>query len=182
MLDSSIAVEFIYCECGCCETRSKYDKYGRERKYISGHNTRYKFGENNWNWKGGRIIDGKGYIQIVVRDHPYKNTSDRVQEHRLVMEKHLGRYLTKDEEIHHINRSKDDNRIENLYLCSKQEHDDIERYEKIIGNKILRNIDNYEIIKKCVDELRKFRKKLASKPHSSGNLVDTILGLHRQQT
>jgi hypothetical protein len=30
-------VEFKYCECGCQKSLSKYDKRGRERKFINGH-------------------------------------------------------------------------------------------------------------------------------------------------
>ena len=30
-------MEIIYCVCGCGKTRSKYDKYGKERKFIKGH-------------------------------------------------------------------------------------------------------------------------------------------------
>jgi len=65
---------------------------------------------------GRKIISNYGYILVKNRDHPYCDSRGYVREHRLVMEKHLGRYLYTKEKIHHINENKSDNRIENLKL------------------------------------------------------------------
>ncbi len=42
--------------------------------------------------------------------------------HRYVMEEYLGRRLSREEHVHHINHDKKDNRIENLQIISNSEH------------------------------------------------------------
>jgi len=82
-------------------------------------------GEKAYGWKGGRYKEGRdGYIMIYCPNgHPaYRSKTPHIPEHRLVMEKELGRYLSKDEEVHHINGIKDDNRLENLELVMKKAH------------------------------------------------------------
>jgi hypothetical protein len=69
-------------------------------------------------WNGGRVKTPSGYIKIHAEKHPKSDINGLIFEHRVVMEKHIGRYLKPEEVVHHINGIKDDNRIENLELFS----------------------------------------------------------------
>lgn len=77
-------------------------------------------GDKNGRWTGGRITHSLGYVWIHSPIHPYADTRGYVLEHRLVIEKSVGRYLKKQEVVHHINGNKKDNRTENLKLYSNQ--------------------------------------------------------------
>lgn len=137
----AIAHKNNYCNYDCMFKSKTWKEEVIKNKWNTGgkNNPMYRvhrYGEDAPNWKGGRIIDFNGYILIKKRSHPNCNHSGYVPEHRLVMEKHLGRYLIHDEVVHHLDDNRKNNKINNLMLFSNiTEHI---RYHR----EMLNNYDN----------------------------------------
>ena len=80
-------------------------------------------GDKHPSWKGGRRRQGI-YWMLWMPEHP-NATGARgayVYEHRIVMERHLGRLLESHEVVHHRNGDGSDNRLENLELTDQSSH------------------------------------------------------------
>lgn len=73
-------------------------------------------------WKIEKTVKKGDYMYAIVRDHPYRTKNDYVLLHRVVMENHLGRLLDKDEVVHHKDKDKFNNAIENLEVLTKEQH------------------------------------------------------------
>jgi hypothetical protein len=122
---------YIWTPCPICG-KCRWVQRGNEKRsrlcrecYLKERIKNMPSGENHPSWRGG-TWKHEGYTLIKLPKNSYfypmtaKNGS--IPEHRLVMAKHLGRYLLKSEQVHHIDGDKSNNRIENLELISPANH------------------------------------------------------------
>lgn len=72
------------------------------------------------------------YRYIYKPEHPSAIGTRKlyIAEHRLVMEEHIGRYLTNDEIVHHEDEDTLNNKIDNLILMSVSEHNKHHAYKR----------------------------------------------------
>lgn len=99
-----------------------------------------------------RFKNNHGYWRVKCENHPNCSNTGYVLEHRLVMEKKIGRYLARDELVHHIDGNRENNNINNLEICSHQQHDkehvkDRHRYSREDWEKSAKKIHLKEDIK-----------------------------------
>lgn len=115
------------CEGETFQERRNFRKY--TRAFCSKECRHAGFsGVNNPNWREGRKSKrGKngGHILVYAPDHPQARKGF-VPEHRLVMERKLGRLLTEAEKVHHKNLDMQDNADSNLVVTNNiREHNKV---------------------------------------------------------
>ena len=79
-------------------------------------------GKKSFASKGGRRINERGYTEVWNPSHRNAMKNGYVLEHRMIMSDHMGRVLSNNEDVHHVNGNKSDNWIDNLKLLTKDVH------------------------------------------------------------
>lgn len=101
------------CACGCGTLSIG--------KWAPGHMTKTFSSEEQKRRNDKSRPDKYDHIRGSGRPDVYVKQNGRHQ-HRRVMEEYLGRKLTFQEVVHHKNRNKHDNRLENLEILTRAEH------------------------------------------------------------
>jgi hypothetical protein len=86
-----------------------------------------------------------GYIMVPIVSGRMKNNYQL--QHRVLMERHLGRRLLPTEHVHHINGVKTDNRLDNLEIIGADVHAGISTAQGVRKRRALR------------DELEEYRRR-----------------------
>lgn len=99
-------------------------KRANEQKYCSRacmarQRATYYHGKIHHKWNGGQFFDN-GYIRLVTRRED--GSRYMPMQHRVFMLERLGREYTQDEVVHHINRNRSDNDINNLQVMTRSGH------------------------------------------------------------
>lgn len=81
-------------------------------------------------WNINNIVSKGDYIYTTVKEHPNATKNGYVLLHRIIMENHLKRLLTKQEIVHHKDGNKKNNDLSNLELMEKSIHNKEHGLEK----------------------------------------------------
>lgn len=101
-----------------------------------------KNGQNSPSWRGGTYISSDGYRMVYCQSKDLDNNigwKSYKKEHKVIYEKFLGRELTKDEVIHHIDGDKLNNNLDNLVLInSDKNHRHIHHQLEILSMELVK--------------------------------------------
>lgn len=105
----------------------KSPEYRKKQQEARKHWENFVKGKHPQNYSGGRSVESTKYVRVYMPLHPYANPRGYVYEHRLVVEKRLGRYLESWEVVHHKDGNKHNNSTENLEVLTRSEHSSLHK-------------------------------------------------------
>lgn len=93
---------------------------------LRGRHGNHARGNEHYRWNDGRMISEHGYIKLRVGvDHPLADPNGYAYEHLIVWAS-AGRPLPADNEtLHHANEDKTDNRLDNLEVMVRGDHNSL---------------------------------------------------------
>jgi hypothetical protein len=105
--------------CGVVDADGKCAKQMAARKMCQMHYRRWTlYKDPTITKRNANPKYPRKYKFVVKHGHPNANSWGDIAEHRFVMSEHIGRALLPQENVHHMNGDRFDNRIENLELWS----------------------------------------------------------------
>ena len=111
------------------------------------------------------IRDLNGYRCIYMPEHPKAMKNDNwlgyVYEHIEVAERYLGRSLSEDEFVHHLDLNKQNNRNENLLVLHKTQHPKFHAWLNRC-NPIVTKLDELSFCQGCGHTLQEKQEKFCS--------------------
>lgn len=165
------------CACGCGGQLEPTDKRGRVRRFISGHNGRVDIHPKR---KNGQVLK-RGHVYVFhAGPHPRRGKNDGyVARATLVAEAALGRYLERHEVVHHINRDKADDRIENLRVMTNAEHIALHNNEDAPKGVAAQRGENVWSAKLTVPDVLHMRETRQRDPEMSFREIGAMYGVSK---
>ena len=123
------------------ETKNKISNSHKGKQLSEEHKNSISIGSRKHDF-----YINNGYAYVRKPSHPKAKKGGRIKRSTLVAEEKIGRYLYSNEEVHHINRIRDDDRPDNLVVMTKNKHASLHCKEKWksgkINSKVLRKSSN----------------------------------------
>lgn len=120
-----IGQENAYCSKECSKLFTQWILNGppKTTQFKKGHKTHNRLADDHKFIQKSRSSDDQGYILVRSPKGVKADAKGRIREHRLVIINSIGRDLHDYEVVHHKDGDKHNNKLNNLQLLTKKEHD-----------------------------------------------------------
>lgn len=121
---------------------------------------------------GSGWTDKRGYRWVYVTENGRRRAR---REHRVIVEKHLGRKLEPWEDVHHKNENKNDNRIENLSIINHTAHTLVTHVGKKRTDQTKKTVSTFQRMTQEIFHLRRVNAELLSACKIALEMIETAM-------